>query len=302
MPYGYPSGYQLVTDIIDLVAINNGSPCVNDGYFKTELIAAGIHSDHAIDFARTLYEAFPPSIDYFLFHNPRFMDVGKLAIALAIIRHEDRFELFARDNARCWYHKIVNCIVNPKTGDVTKFFSIVTFNYDRSLPCFLHASLKSRFKLSDEEAAQRLAVIPIVHVYGHVGLLPWQQKSKPNDPVRGYGFKKEPNELRIAASGIHTIGGGGTDEPKRARQLLETSKNVFILGFGFQDDNCELLAMKPSGSVPRCVTHLGLSRGMLGILRQRYNLTHDDGEFPDQAWDVSTFLDSSARFLQAAGF
>jgi hypothetical protein len=307
MPYGYPSGYQLVTDIIQLVALGKAKPAITDRQFADELNAAGIHSDHAVEFVSALYEAFPPSIDYFLFHNPQFINVGKLAIAQRIICHENRHKLFARpggdlfgkDGHDRWYHKLVDCIADPKTGDITKSLAIATFNYDRSLPCFLHSSLKRRFRLSDEEAAQRLAVIPIVHVYGHVGLLPWHQKSSDTDPMREYGHSGHPGELREAAKGIHTIGGSRTDEPARARELIAASRHVFILGFGFQDDNCELIGLKSSLVYSPMITRCGLSIAMRNVKAQRYNLTWEDKD--EELWDVSTFLDSSSSFLAAAG-
>src|SRR5437660_495858 len=101
MPYGYPSGYDLVSNIISLVSLDNPKPRIADTHFADETRAMGIPSEHAIDFAKTLRDAFPPSIDYFLFHNPQYLDVGKLAIAQRIIRHENKNSLFDRtDEAR----------------------------------------------------------------------------------------------------------------------------------------------------------------------------------------------------------
>jgi hypothetical protein len=173
---------------------------------------------------------------------------------------------------------LVDCIADRKSGDITKSLSLVTFNYDRSLPFFLFTSLKSRFNLSDEEAARRLAVIPIVHVYGHVGLLPWQPRVREKDPVWDYGYTAQGNELRIAAEGIHTNGGEGSDEPKKASDLIAAAQHVFVLGFGFQDDNCELIGLKSSSVNSPKITRFGLSKAMLQLKAQRYNLTWEDRE------------------------
>jgi hypothetical protein len=64
--------------------------------------------------------------------------------------------------------------------------SIVSFNYDRSLEHCLFESAKNRYCINhvgvDEAKEQRckekIGAIPIVHVYGSLGRLPWQKSGQ----------------------------------------------------------------------------------------------------------------------------
>ena len=87
-PYGFPVGEKLMEDIIAKVATPN------DKHW-TALLQAGHDRRHLEDFVSTLRESGQESVDAFLAHHARFMDVGKAAIAATLIRYEGRDVLFA---------------------------------------------------------------------------------------------------------------------------------------------------------------------------------------------------------------
>jgi len=75
MPYGFPSGDQLIDEI---VAIASDQDCMRTfrlANFKEEDVEA---------FARDLADSDPPSIDSFLEYRQEFLQIGKLAIVLAL--------------------------------------------------------------------------------------------------------------------------------------------------------------------------------------------------------------------------
>src|SRR5262245_43381468 len=48
MPYGYPSGHRLITDILGLFALDNPRPAITDTPFADALRLTGITSEQAI--------------------------------------------------------------------------------------------------------------------------------------------------------------------------------------------------------------------------------------------------------------
>lgn len=52
--------------------------------------------------------------------------------------------------------------------------SFIRFNYDISVEYYLFNCLKNSYRQTDDEGAKQLRKIPIVHVHGNLGALPWQ--------------------------------------------------------------------------------------------------------------------------------
>ncbi|MGH7216991.1 MAG: hypothetical protein ACREIG_07135, partial [Nitrospiraceae bacterium] len=50
--------------------------------------------------------------------------------------------------------------------------SLITFNYDRSLEFYLHRAIKRLWDLDDNEAAEVLKAVPIIHIHGKIDALP----------------------------------------------------------------------------------------------------------------------------------
>ena len=54
--------------------------------------------------------------------------------------------------------------------------SIVTFNYDRSLEHYLFTSLRKWHRRSVDDCIEKFAKLPIIHVYGQLGKIPYPQR------------------------------------------------------------------------------------------------------------------------------
>ena len=124
--------------------------------------------------------------------------------------------------------------------------AFITFNYDLSLDQFLYNSLlNSTTTLNKESCKQIFKDVPIIHLYGQLGQLSWQD----GDTRRHYGSKKITEyQLKEMARGIKT-GFDSFDfkaEPnfKRALNFIDEAKNIYFIGFGFDKFNLDKLPLR----------------------------------------------------------
>ncbi len=206
-------------------------------------------------------------------YQPKFLDIGKQCIALSLLLHERTERLFddwvtlrsggktdlKSNDGKNWYDYLFGRLATDfdKFGDNS--LSVITFNYDRSLEHYLFTSLKNKYSKSDSECAAQLERIPIIHVHGQLGQLPWKPQSIPvvqydvieytqsqfrNTP----GFDKaagRTSELRAlallvekAAKHIKIIHESDVaDAFGEAHDLLRNAKRIYFLGFGFNMTN-----------------------------------------------------------------
>ncbi|WP_291122940.1 SIR2 family protein, partial [Flavobacterium sp. UBA6046] len=247
-----------------------------------------------------------PSTDTFL--EPRQEEeryLGKLAIAYALIPFEKEEPLFY-DNS--WYKTFINKL-NLSFEDFEKNkISFITFNYDRSLEFFLMTSLKNRFKKSQDEVAEKLKKIPIVHLYGKLGLLPWEVISD-NDYYRNYEPTVLPHHLRKSSKSLKIIYDKlDLDNPefKQAKILLSAARKIYFLGFGYHKDNLDRLKINsftyiPASNTPTTALSTSLNKVVEGT---SFKLPMDLKEsipknykikFPNSDWDISDFIEQRIR-------
>ncbi|QDU25805.1 hypothetical protein ETAA8_08770 [Anatilimnocola aggregata] len=284
--YGYPLGGKLVEDLIGLH---------NNEFMRNELALIGKTCEHYKVFEQVLKEAMPPSIDFFLETRPDFIEMGKLAIAYKILVHEGP-NITARGIKSAWYHMLLDALGNTPAKIIANKLSIVTFNYDRSLEHFLHTAIKARFNLNDVQAAEVVASIPIVHVYGQIGLLPWQKGA--DDAKLPWGCAGTTGTALKASKSIKIICEENTHESPtlvQSRQLLAEADTTYILGFGFHEENCLRLGLdQKSGS--RQGGRYGLSDARVYILEQKYGLKLHGQQDSDIPW----LLENCKRYLASS--
>jgi hypothetical protein len=189
------------------------------------------------DFIRRLSRSAHYSIDAFLEQNPEYVELGRIVIARAIKTKEDIKRLFPPNDSG-WYQYLFNTLASDGLeGFGANSLSIITFNYDRSLECYLHEALKARFRLSPDEATQHLRKLKIIHPHGMLGFYP-------EIPYEvGY------DELLEISRGIKIIhefsepsdGAFCSGDFKVAHECLTNSERIFFLGFGFHLDNVRRL-------------------------------------------------------------
>jgi hypothetical protein len=278
--YGFPSGKELVDEICR--QINQISP----GDSKDSTISSNQLKDYEIDtdayqkFQKELIES-RLSVDSFIENRPEFDEIGRKAIALTLLKCENSHRLFRgkppylhfenmrglRDDSS-WYDLLRSHLASPfSLDDFSKNkLSIITLNYDRSLEHFLFTAIQKSSGKNNADCAHALRSIPIVHVYGSLGPLPWEDKvgipydsnASPVFVERSYKFI----EL------VRTKADPATSEKFEAsHRYIDAATRVFILGFGFDYTNIRRLKLPELlKSKEVWATSLGLSKSVKGVI------------------------------------
>lgn len=279
-PYGYPSGAQLRTQIcLDLkrAYLEHLKKSQPDQTIRQK------NYKEICDFIDTFSNSSTQSIDLFIARNPRFAAVGKYIIAFEILgaEHRSHFREQAkvakeRHSEPCsnpaivdfvergyfqgedWYSYLFSRLNSGLTKpDVLPDFSddkisFITFNYDRSLEQFLYESLTDSFaEVPETEVVKCLKQLKILHIYGQVAPLKWQDSDK------GIDYRPVINEslLQKAASNIKTIyEQKKSSELNDAQELLAGAQRIFFLGFAYAPENMEVLTL-PEIVSPHCLVY-----------------------------------------------
>jgi len=202
-------------------------------------------------FKNTLKYSCEPSIDTFLekaknFENddPQYYDWGRFAIAKCLIDKESKDKLTTDKNN--WYHYFWSKIHNDRNVLIDGSIRFITFNYDLSLEYFLVNAIQYShygFHITEEQQEEIydfMRQIPLIHVYGKTGRLPWEKES--NFKVRLYE-NKDDKKIWEASQQIHLI----SDEREvkdvliKAHEFLRLADIICFLGFGFDPINISKL-------------------------------------------------------------
>ncbi len=243
-PYGYPSGAQLRKEICE-------SPGIDQFFCRhlnqSEMEKSGsMRREDLKKFAESFFNSSTRSIDLFMARNPHWANAGKYAIALAIFDAERKsdFREKAKEGEDWYFHlfdRLTNTITNGKNlcAFSKNKISFITFNYDRSLEQFLYESLINSFgQVSEEKVIEQLNGIKIIHLYGEIAALTWQ------DTKNGVGYKHEitHNLLARCKENLKTIyeesENLGLNE---AQELIKEAEQIFVLGFGYAKENMDIL-------------------------------------------------------------
>jgi len=216
----------------------------------------------------------PLVIDYYLGWNSKLRDIGRLLIAWVILECEYNSRngtnanrpmperKTAEDNwCRFITHQLA--IYCRESKDLlSNRVSFITFNYDVSLERTLRNSLKHIKLFSDEDIKVFLSGSRIVHVYGRVrdvdAHADWPLAAMENlDPrtltahSRAKYQQAMKNTLDIvykASRGLRVIDphdkGTNDHELTIARTAIGNAKRIFILGYGFDQENSDRLNLR----------------------------------------------------------
>ena len=203
-----------------------------------------------------------PVIDTFLGQNPDLSDIGKLLIAVTILEAEAKGLLRSRNPNRPateqpkpdddWCRFVVHRMTNGccDTRDLlASDVHFVTFNYDISLEYRIYEAL-SNTQLFSSIAEDFLESGRVIHVYGSIRDYP---KDKIDNPYAKFAdrdnrtIKENLDAAYESSQRLRTISPGekadGAHQIRRAKQLLDSADEVYLLGFGFDENNCDLLDM-----------------------------------------------------------
>jgi hypothetical protein len=197
-----------------------------------------------------------PSIDNFLHthrHDKDIVTIGKIAIARAILRAERNSYLYQHDMGRysipshlpelvkSWHfpfwHTLISGVTLENLSEIFSNVSFIVFNYDRCLEHFLYLSLQSYFNLDPLSAANLVRSATIIHPYGKVGGLPWE-----DDGVEVEFGDDMHKDLFAVADEILTFTESANEGViQKIKKAIKHSESMALLGFGFLDQNIELM-------------------------------------------------------------
>lgn len=166
------------------------------------------------------------SIDWFLRrHESTFGDIARLQIAAALLACE-RPDKLSSD----WYQLLSEQVLPRNLNSLEKGkLSVISFNYDRSFERYFLNQFENLCGLSEQDAKDALERIDLEHVYGQLGTL---------EEVAYGDFTKAAE----AAKGIHTIRlQPDQDMQARVGKMIQDATYINFIGFGFDDDNIDLL-------------------------------------------------------------
>jgi len=289
-PYGYPLGRELVNQIVR-ISRARGSHMFGPAFdnFQTQLRRSAMYS-----------------VDAFLEYRNEYVTIGSAAIANALLRYELDNLLWPdeeEEGTDNWYAYFLNKLA---TGiSFNAFFMLpvvfITFNYDRSLEHFLLNALMCRYGAAEDTVAPLLKGIPIIHVHGDLGPLPFQTWR--GDDRRDYKYDPENVDVARAASGIKIIHGADANSPEfiKARAELECAERIYFLRFGYHPTNMERLGFtKGAEFLPQShrPTIRGTGYGLTDANRFILSKRHPNLTLGDKNHRITDFLDNCQHFLE----
>ncbi|MEL1252089.1 hypothetical protein [Aurantiacibacter gilvus] len=245
------------------------------------------HRIAAVETAEAL--AFSASIDEYIerHRDDKYTeDCAKLAIAKAILEAENSSDIFVshRRPAANGFNTTGGSWLASYLRDVSRGFSardlpeafqnvtVVNFNYDRCFEHYAYHWLQSVYRIEAIEAAEIVSGFQVYHPYGKLGPLEWQ------DPHGiPYGAGVDTRRLLTISKRIRTY--SEAKEPETGievvKERLGAARNVVFLGFGFHQQNLNLLRVDESRqSAAWCfATTKGISKPSWEVYKSRIRET-----------------------------
>ncbi|MCE5187109.1 MAG: hypothetical protein LLF76_13385 [Planctomycetaceae bacterium] len=253
--YGFPLGIELK----DLIYAITQRPI--------EAYAPLIELGHTVDEIRNLGRALARSpvysIDAFLERRAEFIELGKKIIAMTLLPYEHSVHLFENPIAvrssrnkefgsvEDWYQYLFNQLGGTLPELRQNQLVVITFNYDRSLEYYLYEAIRNSFNLDEQSLRDVMKVVQVIHVYGSLGRLHWQNGDACVIPYEAWNSSQGLKARLIddAASSIKILHENPHNVPelKIAQEYIKSAAKVLFLGFGFNTTNlkrllpCELI-------------------------------------------------------------
>jgi hypothetical protein len=213
------------------------------------------YEEFASDLSKSGYE----SVDAFLENRQKYMDIGKAAMALNLLKFEVSEALFPpKQPLDHWYETLWGKMkASSWAGFKKNSLAIITFNYDRSLEHYLVTLICNNYNTKLATVAQGLRALPILHVHGTLG-----EYAEPAHNKHHYGRGITPELLDIARQSIEIVheSDASSSSFQEANQLIKSAERILFIGFGYHASN-----MKKLGILPEQAGHLTLIGGKVVV-------------------------------------
>ncbi len=159
-----------------------------------------------------------------------------------------------------WHLKLLQLLTAGRAqADIENVFDdvgFIVFNYDRCLEYFVSWALSAYYNVHDAVVKRALSKLEILHPYGQVGYLPWQDKS----PKVAFGSSGAEKLLSIS-EGIQTFTEAvESGLASQVKDMVQSAETLVFMGFGFLPQNVELLTVKEPAKASRVFfTSYGIS-------------------------------------------
>jgi hypothetical protein len=326
--YGYPTGEELVDEVIVMAGrfyeycqlrLSN-QPVVGVPDYVSKRTDASLGAKGALLgwkqvseecqlLSQRLKAVRPILIDHFLAWNDSLRPIGKLMIAAVILKCES-----AKAIRRGWYRFVVHKLVHgcKKSADLfDNDVHFVTFNYDASLEYYLFQGLTSLDILTQADVEKFLTKDRIAHTYGCIHkTIPMDTDFVNHALTENFGRpmaagattefvlrKNFLDQCLVASNNLRTIDPHDKEEDEdilaTARRWIEHAKVVYILGYGFDEQNSKRLGLY---ALPK-----GNNKA---VMFTNFNNTNTINKRAGRLFfeDFSPFLTSSAAGHPARGY
>lgn len=307
IPFGLPSGSELKDSLAASLSDEVRSSRRGDYYhdLRDGLLQLPESFDEdqlnrlGLRIAYSPYASLDRFIDRLEDENSPLKKIGALAIAGIIKESESAEKLKGELLGDSWVDIFLRQILDAGEDPhepVTDGFTILTFNYDRSLEAYLYRSFAHQFD-DASKAARLVDDIDIVHLYGSIGSLSEIDDNRPdrdssrhrstlysNPPLYGSSdiWRAQADELTTVhehgpdvfelPEGLSTTSKPECDTVPELLASLGSQDRLIFLGFGFDTLNLDRLGADQfreefdNWDYP---TILGTGYGLPGITRRR---------------------------------
>ncbi len=219
------------------------------------------------------------TIDAFLacHYKKNYTEIGKFVLAYHMIGYEaqsQREKWFCEEN---WLRKFINgpFLREVKSSEREMDIKIITFNYDRLIEHHIFEFLKNKIDYSDEQAKEIIEKLEIIHVYGKIACLEWQDQQDPGVGSIKFGQRNDDRGvLNITQRNIQLIGWRiEKDIEIQIRNCINAGTKFYLLGFGFDPDNMRILGLAKAAKI--ISTAYGLDQSKRNQINNKYDLNID---------------------------
>jgi len=252
-PYGFPLSDGLIAGIRSSF-VSAASETAKLLHKDPRLLKSA--TEEATAFSESLNGLAAISIDKFLNLNPKWLDIGRMAIIVELLR----LEKLAKSPGDVgidgdWYVYLFSKLmegldsVDSIRSEFGTGFKVVTFNYDRSLEHFIFQNLYRILRATTpKEEIERIAGnLEIIHVYGSLGRLPWQTDLSLGKVVDFGDFSNDVysrsqslrDNIQLIYDQRSTV-----NQLERAKSAILPANRVLLLGFGYDYKNIENLDLR----------------------------------------------------------
>lgn len=269
--FGLPVGAELAERIKESALFRYGNfrqeQRFGDQFFAEKLIARFPNAAERAPYAKALHAIrdgifTSVSIDAFIHRfraDPDIAAMGKALIALEIAKAEsdspmsmakteEQAGLDRSDLDQTWIGSFLRILLDGVADpqSVGEGITIICFNYDRCIEFYLREAFIKAFRISRRDAHDIVYRMNIIHPYGTLGNLP-EGSDQYGPGLLPFGPElKHPFDPFEVAKNIRTYTERMEDVAviQRIHDAIEECSQLIFLGFGFNNQNLDLLRIK----------------------------------------------------------